>query len=328
MLEFLSVQDLIEYVASSASSLVGNDDDGVSSSEAAEEEEGAGSPEIPRRQRQRSASGAKGAGGAARAAAAGAAVSRNGGGATVNRGLSPEDELPHRLEKSSTTGAGDESGGGSRPPTPYRDCGEAQEQRWRRDRDEPGYDEEWGGSGGSKGESGSDRRGGEDSSPRSHGGGRGIRVVVRRHEDVELLDGGAGGAKQSGRGRGRKKKEREGQQQHGPSILGVLIGLGLRPWAALGALRGGVAHLLGGVPLLALLRWAAGGASAVLGLSFRVALLPYDVTKGAVGYVVGSLEAMLNVATEVSERLLGSRAQLVALVVPSFDDIVALCCAG
>lgn len=87
-----------------------------------------------------------------------------------------------------------------------------------------------------------------------------------------------------------------------PNLLGILIGLGLHPWAALGAIRGGVSHILGGVPLLALLRWAAGGASAVLGITFRVALLPYDVTRGVVSYVVGSLEAMLNVATEVRRR--------------------------
>lgn len=100
------------------------------------------------------------------------------------------------------------------------------------------------------------------------------------------------------RGGGGKNNTSKSRPQ-GPGLLGVLIGLGLHPWAALGALRGGVAHLLGGVPLLALLRWAAGGASTILGVSFRVALLPYDVTKGVVQYVVGSLEAMLNVATEV-----------------------------
>ena len=316
VLEFLSVQDLIEYVASSASSLVGSDD--VAEEEQEEEEEGVGSPEIPRRQRQRSTSDAEGAGsGGGRGAtgAAGAAGScRNGSASGVTaggggRGLSPEDELPHHLEeKRSTTGAGDEAGGGSRPPTPYRDnnngdettaagagaAGAARQQRRRRDRDErEGVDEERGSSG-----SGSDSvEGGE------HGGGsgRGVRVVVRRHDGDGGLPGG--GAKRAGNGRGRRKERgqggKHGGKQGGPNILGILIGLGLRPWAALGVLRGGVAHLLRGVPLLALLRWAAGGASAVLGLSFRVALLPYDVTTGVVGYVVGSLEAMLNVATEV-----------------------------
>lgn len=83
------------------------------------------------------------------------------------------------------------------------------------------------------------------------------------------------------------------------NVFGVLLGLGLQPWVALGMIGGGVSNLLRGVPLFALLRWAASGASSVLGVTFRVALLPYDVTRGVVSYVVGALEAMLNVATEV-----------------------------
>lgn len=48
VLEFLSVQDLLEYVASSASSHLGND---AQEEEEEEEAEESGSPENPRRQR-------------------------------------------------------------------------------------------------------------------------------------------------------------------------------------------------------------------------------------------------------------------------------------
>lgn len=295
VLDFLSVQDLLEYVASSASSHLGNDDRGTSDAE----EEEAGSPENPRRQRQRSpsAGGVRAVGGNARAAASSGDETKGG------RSLSPEDELPHHRENVSTTGAGDEAGGGSRPPTPHRSSSSSSRARACHE-DEREGDEEWGGNvecwsdayGGVDGKETSDTNEDEGSSRRGSQRGRGVQVVVRHHGEGEgeMLSGTTKSGKNY-----RKKGEEEGRR--GPGVLGVLIGLGLHPWAALGALRGGVSHLLGGVPLLALLRWAAGGASAVLGVSFRVALLPYDVTKGVVAYVVGSLEAMLNVATEVRE---------------------------
>lgn len=293
VLEFLSVQDLLEYVASSASSHLGNNNNDSGGAPAAEEEE-AGSPENPRRQRQPFPSpgiGALRAGGGSNARATPRGETANG------RGLSPEEELPHRRENVSSTGAGDEAGGGSRPPTPHRGGGgggrarerhhedeekgrlgsDAGEQQWRDDQYVDGQ------------ETYSDTKEGGEYSSRRGGGQRdrvGVQVVVRHIGEREML---------SGTPTNSSKKNNQGPG----NLLGVLIGLGLHPWAALGALRGGVAHLLGGVPLLALLRWAAGGASTVLGVSFRVALLPYDVTKGAVRYVVGSLEAMLNVATEV-----------------------------
>lgn len=88
-------------------------------------------------------------------------------------------------------------------------------------------------------------------------------------------------------------------KDNGLNIIGLLIGLSMQPWAALGAIGGGVSHLLSSLPLLTLLRWAAGGAASVLGVTFRVALLPYGVIRSVVSHVVGALEAMLDVATEV-----------------------------
>lgn len=82
-------------------------------------------------------------------------------------------------------------------------------------------------------------------------------------------------------------------------VFGVLLELGPYPRAALGAVREGVLNLIRGVPLLAFLRWASEGASTVLGVSFRVAFLPFDVTKGIVSHVVGSLQVMLTIAYEV-----------------------------
>lgn len=118
-----------------------------------------------------------------------------------------------------------------------------------------------------------------------------------------IAAGGGVGVSRGSRHEEQKRGEREQHQENKFGIFGVLLGLGLHPFAAIGMIGGGVSHgvshFLGQMPLLALLRWAAGGAEMVLGVTFRVALLPYDVTRGVVSYVVGTLEAMLNVATEV-----------------------------
>lgn len=333
VLDFLSVQDLIEYVASSASSNNSNVT-GTAPSDSAAAEEEAGSPENPRRQQpQRSPRG-----GWVQASVRGGksgqqvAVATCGGSSS---GSSPEGELPHRREKRSSTGAGDEAGGGSRPPTPYRRSdAEAFPEN------EPEEDEEWGDVSAINGEcptsgdhddryGGGEREGWFDPSKQEEqnsyrqrsGGGSGAQVVaVSRRGEGEALD--------PTKPRSCTSFSREKGKDNNGGVVGILIGLGLHPWAALGALRGGVVHLLGGVPLLALLRWASGGASAVLGLSFRVALLPYDVTKGLVGYVVGSLEAMLNVATEVRRRQAQERraAYVPRLTVSSSTTPVLLPC--
>lgn len=307
VLEFLSVRDLIEYVASSSTSSpeCGGGDSDADTAERVTKEE-VDFPENPRRRRQHPGRGQEQT---LRGGSSGPAT-------TTGHNLSPEDEVPHRLHSnnggmhsiSSTTGAGDEAGGGSRPPSPHLST---KTNPRRRDNKQ----QEWGGDGtrcsgydksrfvgdfstaaGAGGSATTATLGGERS-PRSSRCGVQVVVVGGRRRDAK---GGALGPASSSSSRSPKKEPR----RRSPSIFGVLVGLGLHPWATLqggvAALQGGVAHLLGGVPLLALLRWAAGGASAVLGVSCRVALLPYDVTKGVVSYVVGSLEAMLNIATEVS----------------------------
>lgn len=315
--EFLSVQDLIQYVASSTSD---NGKDEVDS------------PEHQSRRRSSTPSGGGGGrGGAAvhpcRQGAPAVFDSSNGKavvGAQVGcsrerkrASSNPEEELPHRHQVSarSSRGEGDEAGGRSRAPIP-------RDRKAQRDDDlcADDYDEEegLGGGGGEfccdgEGECGAFNKEARFISAGRGSGGLGVEVVVlgachRKEEEEEgeeeRLDG---------------KTKSKPCKNEGPSILGILIGLGLHPWAALGAIRGGVAHLLGGVPLLALLRWAAGGAAAVLGVSFRVALLPYDVTKGVVLYVVGSLEAMLNVAMEVGN------AGLITSVVICVPAVTAVC---
>lgn len=98
-----------------------------------------------------------------------------------------------------------------------------------------------------------------------------------------------------------KEVDGENKKKHdGTNLVEMLMGLGKHPMAALEAIGGGVHHLLRGIPLLALLEWAARGASSVLGVTFRVVLLPYDLAQGAWSYVVRTLEAILDVATEVS----------------------------
>ncbi|CAM9373618.1 unnamed protein product [Ectocarpus fasciculatus] len=319
VLEFLSVRDLIEYVASSSTSSSPECGDSSSSggAETAERvvtKEEADNPENPRRRRQQPGRGRDFEGQTLR-----------GGRGSAGRNLSPEDEVPDRLHSSNdggthnggTTGAGDEAGGGSRPPSPYLST--KIDHPRRRDSNQ----QEWGGDDteccSSYDNSSSSRFVGDCStaaaaaaaaagglvttlggecSPRSRCGVQVVVVGGRRRDGNGGLLGPA--TRSSSSSSSPKKKE---SRRRSPSIFGVLVGLGLHPWATLqggvAALQGGAAHLLGGVPLLALLRWAAGGASAVLGVSFRVALLPYDVTKGVVSYVVGSLEAMLNIATEI-----------------------------
>ncbi|CAB1100163.1 unnamed protein product [Ectocarpus sp. CCAP 1310/34] len=308
VLDFLSVRDLIEYVASSSrtSPECGGDSDADTAERVTKEE--ADYPENPRLRRQHPGQGRDFEGKPLWGGSSGPA--------TTGRNLSPEEEVPHRLHRNngsvhgSTTGAGDEAGGCSRPPSP---CLSAKADPRRRDKKQ----QEWGGDddtecsdynnsssrfvddcGRAPAAGGPASTLGGECSPRTGGSsGCGVQVVVvgGRRRDAK---GGLLGP--TSRSNSSPKKE---SRRRSPSIFGVLVGLGLHPWATLhgglAALQGGVAHLLGGVPLLALLRWAAGGASAVLGVSFRVALLPYDVTKGAVAYVVGSLEAMLNIATEI-----------------------------
>lgn len=217
---------------------------------------------------------------------------------------SPEDELPHEYEYEMSRGEGDEAGGSSRPPPPRfpsrSEDGERRLMRWRDDGEDNDDDEE------------------EDYGDEEVGGcWDGVGGGERRHRGVSdgllFISSSKGGARDApsvevvvvGGARSKEERSTDGDdkttslENESPSVLGVLIGLGLRPWTAFGAIGEAVAHLLSGVPLLALLRWATGSASALLGMTFRVALLPYDVTKGAVSHVVGSIEAMLKVATEV-----------------------------
>ncbi|CAM9377028.1 unnamed protein product [Ectocarpus sp. 4 AP-2014] len=320
VLEFLSVRDLIEYVASSSptSPECGRDSDADTAERVTKEE--ADYPEYPRRRRQHSGRGRDFEGQPLRGGGSGPE--------TTGRNLSPEEEVPHRLHSNnggmhcSTTGAGDEAGGGSRPPSPYLSA-KANPRRRDKKQQELGGDDDTecsdynnsssrfvGDCGIATAAGGSASSLGGECSPRTGGSsGCGVQVVVvegRRRDTKGGLLGPTSRSRSSSRSGSPKKESR----RRSPSIFGVLLGLGLHPWVTLqggvaalqggvAALQGGVAHLLGGVPLLALLRWAAGGALAVLGVSFRVALLPYDVTKGAVAYVVGSLEAMLNIATEI-----------------------------
>ncbi|CBN77895.1 conserved unknown protein [Ectocarpus siliculosus] len=317
VLEFLSVRDLIEYVASSSptSPECGGDRDADTAERVTKDE--ADYPENPRRRRQHSVSGRDFERQPLRGGSSGPA--------TMGRNLSPEEEVPHRLHSNngsmhfiSTTGAGDEAGGGSRPPSPYLSAKtdprrrDNKQQEWEGDVDTEcsNYDNSSsrfvGDCSTATPAGGLASTLGGECSPRTGGSsGCGVHVVVvggRRRDAKGGLLGPASRSSSSSSSSPQKESRRRS-----PSIFGVLVGLGLHPWATLqggvAALQGGVAHLLGGVPLLALLRWAAGGASAVLGVSFRVALLPYDVTKGAVAYVVGSLEAMLNIATEIWSEL-------------------------
>lgn len=185
----------------------------------------------------------------------------------------PEEEIPRG------PGGGDEAGGGTRSNS-------------TRPSSTP-YEHRAGMSGGHEGLGGDGGAGGTTSVDRK-------RVVKhqqeyqQRHQRHQPESRARGGASEETAAAGEK------QQQGSFNLLGTLIGLGLQtPLAALGVIQGGVSHVLRGVPLLALLRWAAGGAEMVFGVTFKMVLLPYDVTKGVISYVVGTLESMLNVATEV-----------------------------
>lgn len=327
VLGFLSVQDLVQYVATSSST----------TEAAVAAAAGTRSPDYPMRRLPPTRGGgwAGGTPSPTRYRPAAARGFDRRGGSSSGYGLrqqadfyresrpSPEDELPHEFEYEyeNGRGEGDEAGGSSRPPPPRfpsrSEDGERRLMRWvddddynynddRDDNEEEDYgDEEAGGCW--------DRRrvvsDGQLIISSRKGGARDAPSV-----EVVVVGGGGGG--------GARSKEEilaDGddndkttsttttatnldKKENPTSVLGVLIGLGLRPWTAFGAIGGGVAHLLSGVPLLALLRWATGSASALLGMTFRVALLPYDVTKGAVCHVVGSIEAMLKVATEVRSK--------------------------
>ena len=314
VLGFLSVQDLVQYVATSSST-----------TEAAAAAV-TGSPDYPRHQLPPTRDGRWGEGTPSPTRYRPAARGFDNRSGSAGYGLrqqadfyresrpSPEDELPHEYEYEYeiSRGEGDEAGGSSRPPPPRfpsrSEDGERRLMRWVDDEDdeeeevEEDYgDEEVGGCWGER-----RRRVVSDGQlfvSSKKGGARDAPSV-----EVVVVGGGGGGGARSkeerlaGGNNGDKTttKTTTGLDKESPtSVLGVLIGLGLRPWTAFGAIGGGVAHLLSGVPLVALLRWATGSASALLGMTFRVALLPYDVTKGAVCHVVGSIEAMLKVATEV-----------------------------
>lgn len=171
-------------------------------------------------------------------------------------------------------------------------------------------------------EGGGDEAGGGKRSCLSH-------VATSRQTDVrELCSGSSSTSGQASREASRRRcirdeedQRREGEEKH-DGLLGLLIGLGTQPLATVGALGGSLASLLGGLPLLALLRWAAERAASVLGVTFRVALLPYDMTRGAVSYVVGAVEAILDVATEVRRHLcpMAPECRHRAIVVPSNDQ--------
>lgn len=285
VLEFLSVQDLVQYVATSNL----EEDNSSSSSSIDSNCEARSSTKISQQQNPTDAAGGLGyrdQGFSRRSAQDDFDGGYRDGARRAGSSTSPEEEPPRRASQtSSARGGGDEAGGRSRAPTPRRAAnrgGVMQDHP-------PGGERSW-----------DDREyglGNHEGIVSASGGGGGVDVVVVGRNEKDSADSSfshnGGGRRRRGGGGGKGVI----------SALGFVIGLGLHPWTALGAIRGGVAHLLGdllgGVPLLAFLRWAAGGASAVLGLSFRVALLPYDVTKGVVSYVVGSLEAMLTIATEV-----------------------------
>lgn len=240
---------------------------------------------------------------------------------------SPEEELPHEYDEESyglrRGKGGDAAGGSSRGASrcyPGR-SGDGHRRRKRFMTREVAYDDD---DDGEENEEGEDHRKDEEEGGCwvNDGGERRRRGVSDGQLFMSSSKGGARIAPNAqvivvGGGGGGKEDETQHQQRSppdgdddkkttslcdekpNPGVLGVLVGLGLRPWTAFGAIGGGVVHLLSGVPLLALLRWATGKASALLGMTFKVALLPYDITKGAVAHVVGSVEAMLKIATEV-----------------------------
>ncbi|CAN0031278.1 unnamed protein product, partial [Discosporangium mesarthrocarpum] len=112
-------------------------------------------------------------------------------------------------------------------------------------------------------------------------------------EEETLFGPGSGGADEgAGPNAGNKKRLDE-------NLLWMLLTLGLQPWSALGLIHGGVSHVLSKLSLMGFLRWALGQVAAAWGLTVRVALLPFDISRGVVVYVIGTIEAMMSVATEV-----------------------------
>lgn len=288
IMEFLSVQDLLQYVASSAT-------DDVSSPERPSNLAAAAAPASPRTKSSHLLEpSAGGHNGYRHEDCSSSADSRSqdvaGRGGGSDQGDRPdasswEEEIPQG------PGAGDEAGGVTRTLKPL---GSAHYDHSATDA--PPLERRGGGAVASSSSDGN-----------VGGGDRRYERHKQQHQHRQARGKGtaAGGG---GRSSEKRREEEQGgkQEEHGQSgfgVFGVILGLGLQPFAALGVIGGGVSHavfhLLGRVPLLALLRWAAGGAEMVLGVTFRVALLPYDVTRGVISYVVGTLEAMLNVATEV-----------------------------
>ena len=205
-------------------------------------------------------------------------------------GVPPAEAIPPNYSDCKSSSGGDEAGGSSLAAVPDRSKApqppEAQARENEGDRE-----------GGSSNESSLKVRQNRASAPAGgHVGisGRGIEVSVVDDNEHRRASDGERPKKRATHG--------NGQGEEDVNLLRLLVGLGLKPWAAFGAIRDGLAQVLHGVPLLGLLQWAAGASSSILGMTFRVTLLPYDITKGVVGYVMGSVEAVLNVANEVRMR--------------------------
>lgn len=202
--------------------------------------------------------------------------------------LATEVEIPHNPATESGHGGGDEAGGSSR---------EAITQRTR----DPGLPDAWENINGNEREGvrwcegsrlNQERRNNEFA-PES---GLGIQAFVVEDCGVQ---GHQGTAVMEDNKRAEMATQCKGKEDQGTNILGILIGLGMKPLAAFGAMKNSLTHVVGRVPLLALLQWAAEASSSILGVTFHIALMPYDVSRGVVMYVMGAVEAMLNVAKEV-----------------------------
>lgn len=202
--------------------------------------------------------------------------------------LATEGEIPQNPAAESGHGGGDEAGGSSKEAITKRTRDPGQSDTW----ENISFDGREGGRW-REGSTLNQKRRNHEFTPES---GLGIQVFAVEHHGVQ---GHRGTAVMENNKRTEMTTQRKGKEDKDTNILGILIGLGMKPLAAFGAIKDGLAHVVGGLPLLALLQWAAEASSSILGVTFRIALLPYDVSRGVVLYVMGAVEAMLNVAKEV-----------------------------
>lgn len=202
--------------------------------------------------------------------------------------LATEGEIPHNPATESGPRGGDESGGSLREAITQHTRDPSQSNTWENINDAGRKGGRW-----RKGSSLNQERRNHKFTPKS---GLDIQVVAVEHHGVQ-------GQRRTAIMEDNKRTEMATQckekEDKDTNILGILIGLGMKPLAAFGAIKDGLAYVVGGVPLLSLLQWAAEASSSILGVTFRIALLPYDVSRGVVVYVMRAVEAMLNVAKEV-----------------------------